>query len=637
LTGTLSAKTITVANEYNGPFDTRKTITYYSSATRLAATKASTEVSYEYTRQPASINNITGATITTTGTTHALRNYGYVGTITGSTITAKTTNAITNGRSDDLVALTSYTSNRLAVLTGCTPSADACALAYDTTQTINEEWTSDPATIDTIGAGNYISGTYYAIDNKGTINTMDSGDGATTIIYTSGENYCVFNRLGGYSKRTNTAATLTNATGTLTNNYTYEYAPATIGTIKNTYILGKRNAIYNGDGTANYLVTIGEIGEGAELRSTAAGYSAVVNKGTNARIDLISGGVFTTASGSGSALYNSSTTYPIHLTGGDFRGGDETRALAINDPDNSAKYTYPEGMALSYTTETATYHTLSNKRLTAKTNDYYYIAPNAVTLKFNANTGTGNAMDDQIVTVLPDTTAVTLSANTYMKEDNDFKGWALAADAGEPVLTDEWTGTAAELMLLLGETVKPGDEVTLYAVWKETETGITVNLINYTDEEAEIEIDGEYVETPHEEEVEVTLTEDSEITVTSAQACIVLYVTEDEEYLRQIPADGEDDTYTFAAGEDLAETVEIIIAFKGDANLDAVVDLDDIDVLDQWLYPKRDPDHVDLTDLQFLILDMDQSEDVDLDDSDVLDQYMYPKRDPDHAEIPWDN
>jgi len=86
-----------------------------------------------------------------------------------------------------------------------------------------------------------------------------------------------------------------------------------------------------------------------------------------------------------------------------------------------------------------------------------------------------------------------------------------------------------------------------------------------------------------------------------------------------------------------AETVEIIIAFKGDANLDAAVDLDDIDVLDQWLYPKRDPDHVDLTDLQFLILDMDQSEDVDLDDSDVLDQYMYPKRDPDHAEIPWDN
>jgi len=352
---------------------------------------------------------------------------------------------------------------------------------------------------------------------------------------------------------------------------------------------------------------------------------------------LISGGVFTTASGSGSALYNSSTTYPINITGGDFRGGDETRVLAINDPDNSAKYTYPEGMALSYTTETATYHTLSNKRLTAKTNDYYYIAPNAVTLKFNANTGTGNAMDDQIVTVLPDTTAVTLSANTYTKEDNDFKGWALAADAGEPVLTDEWTGTAADLMPLLGETVKPGDEVTLYAVWKEAETGITVNLINYTDEEAEIEIDGEYVETPHEEEVEVTLTEDSEITVTSAQACIVLYVTEDEEYLRQIPADGEDDTYTFAAGEDLAETVEIIIAFKGDANLDAAVDLDDIDVLDQWLYPKRDPDHVDLTDLQFLILDMDQSEDVDLDDSDVLDQYMYPKRDPDHAEIPWDN
>ena len=450
LTGSLSGKTITVANEAGGPFLTRKTITFYSSATRLAATKASTEVNYEYTKQPAEITNINGATITTTGTTLALRNYGYVGEIKDSTITSTTTNTIQNGAATTNSTVTSYTSNRLDVLTGCTPSADACALAYDQTQTINEVAVRAPALINKIGSGNYISGTYFALYNMGRINEIDSGSGDTTIIYGSSRQ-AIYNLQGCYSRVTNTDAVLTNATGTTTNNYTYEYAPAYIGTIKNVYILGKRQAILNGDGNATYCgvtpVTIGEIGAGVEARTTAtATYSAVHNYSTYARIGEISGGVFMTGTGSGIyGLKNESTTYPILITGGDFRGGDGTRALAIMDPDNTAKYTYPAGKKLSTGTETATYHTLSNKVLTAKTNSYYYIA-NTYTVTFDAQ-GHGTAPADQTIESGQKATAPTAPTATgyrfdgWYKESGCTNAWNFSSDTvtANTTLYAKWT------------------------------------------------------------------------------------------------------------------------------------------------------------------------------------------------------
>ena len=398
LSGTISGKTITVANEASGTFRTRKTITYYSSASRLAATKGSSEVNYEYTKDQAKINTIDGATLSTTGTTLALRNFGYVGEIKDSTITSTTTNTIQNGAETTNSTVTSYISNRLDVLTGCTPSADACALAYDQTKTINEEVLRSPATINKIGAGNYFQGTYFTLYNMGRINEIDSGSGKKSIIYGSSRQ-ALYNLKGCYSRVTNTDAVLTNATGTTTNNYTYEYAPAYIGTIKNVFILGKRQAILNGDGTADYCaetpVTIGEIGEGTEARTSAtATYSAVQNYSANARIGEISGGVYMTGTGSGIyGLKNDSTTYPILVSGGDFRGGDGTRALAILEPDKTAKYTYPAGASLSTTTKTATYHTLSNKVLTAKTNDFYYI-PDTFAVTFNKQ-GHGDDVDEQ--------------------------------------------------------------------------------------------------------------------------------------------------------------------------------------------------------------------------------------------------
>lgn len=391
LSGNISGKTITVANEASGTFHTRKTITYYSSASLLAATKASTEVTYEYTKQPAEIKNITNAKIDATSTVNALRNYGKIGTISGSSIIATTTPAITNASS----TITEYTSNRLTALTGCVPSKDACALNYDIEQTINEDEIRESAVIDCIGAGNYIRGTTNAIINNATINTIDSGEGKTSIIYASARQ-AIYNYDGNYSRRTNTDAVLTNATGTLTNNYTYEYAPAYIGTIKNVFILGVRQGILNGAGTATYVpVTIGEIGAGAEIRTTAtsASYPAIHNASTYAKIEKITGGVFRTNGSSGYALNNASTTYPIYITGGDFLSVGGTRATAVYQPDKATRYTYPAGVKLSTDTETLTYHTLSNGELVDNTDNFYYI-PKTYIVTFDKQ-GHGDDIDVQ--------------------------------------------------------------------------------------------------------------------------------------------------------------------------------------------------------------------------------------------------
>ena len=401
LSGNISGKTITVANEAAGYYLTRKAIIFYSSATPFATSKGSSEVNCEYTKGQAAINTIDGATLSTTGTTLALRNYGYVGEIKNSTITSTSTNTIQNGAATTNSTVTSYTSNRLDVLTGCVPNGtSSCALNYDTTQTINEVAVRVPATIDKIGAGNYFQGTYYTLINYGRINEIDSGSGKTTIIYGSSRQ-AIYNLQGCYSRVTNTDAVLTNATGTLTNNYTYEYAPAYIGTIKNVFIFGKRQAILNGDGNATYCaeepVTIGEIGEGAEVRTSAtATYSAVEVNAANAKIGKISGGVFMTGNGSGIyGLNNNSTTYPVLITGGDFRGGSSSRTLAINDADNAAKYKYPAGVALSDDTRTATYHTLKSKVLTATTSEYYYV-PETCTVTFDKQRH-GSDVEEQII------------------------------------------------------------------------------------------------------------------------------------------------------------------------------------------------------------------------------------------------
>ena len=416
LTGDIRGKTITVANE-TGYYLTRKSIMFYYSEKLFATTKGSSEVNYEYTKGQATIGNINSATIKATNGATALRNYGHIGMIQGSTITSTGASTIINANVN--LTVTNYTSNRLDVLVGCVPSSSACALAYDTTQTINENETCAIALIDLIGAGNTVSGTNNVIDNKGEITAIDSGSGTLTTITATG-GIAVNNYQGSYNSRINTAAELTNSTGTLTNHYTYTYVPAEIGTIKNVYIQSTQNAIKNGEGSADYVpVRIGEIGDGAEFKS-GNGYSAVYNYSSNAQIEKITGGIFTSGTGNAYGLYNDSTTYPIEISGGDFKGASNTRANAIFEPDNTNRQTYPAGLTLSTGTEDVTFHDGETGT------GYYYLASSyTVTFKNGDVTFAEQQVESGQSPAYPETDPVYNGAETGT---HAFVGWKIEGD-----------------------------------------------------------------------------------------------------------------------------------------------------------------------------------------------------------------
>ena len=91
-----------------------------------------------------------------------------------------------------------------------------------------------------------------------------------------------------------------------------------------------------------------------------------------------------------------------------------------------------------------------------------------VTVKFNANGGTGT-MADQVETGLKieanaTSATFTLNANTFEKENSLFKGWATSAD-GEVVYADGQTVEVTEATTL-----------TLYAVWEEV--GATTLIVD---------------------------------------------------------------------------------------------------------------------------------------------------------------
>lgn len=457
LSGDISGKTITVANEAGGTYLTRKTIQFYSSASLLAATQKSTEVNYEYTKQQAKINTIDGATITTTGSTYTLRNYGYIGTIKNSTITSKTTNTIYNYNS----TITTYTSNHAELLTGCTPSASACTLVYDMTQALTESEQRAIAVIDTIGEGNTISGTGTVLQNRARINTIDSGSGTrTTIIGQAKGTATVYNYEGQTTTRDNTA-TLTDVTGTKTDSYSnYTYVPASIGIIKNVYIQSSIIAIQNGNGSADYTkVEIGEIGEGTEVYGNGA-YNLVYNFASNAQIAEISGGIFrSNKSGAYYAIYNASTTYPILLSGGDFRnyttGSDTGRQRAVYKFDDSSYITYPEGKYLSSAKNTRTPSNAVNSNV--KVAGYYFITEQ-YTVTFNAN-GVDGTMDAQTI---EKGVATALTANTFTRTGYTFDSWNTAADGTGTAYTDK-------------QSVTLSADLTLYAQWKAKNATVSVS------------------------------------------------------------------------------------------------------------------------------------------------------------------
>ena len=504
-----------------------------------------------------------------------------------------------------------------------------------------------------------------AITNNGTLTIQDTSASGTGKISTDA---CgTGDDADGRSSalRNNSGATLTITGGTIEMNPAAGSKCAAIinvsgGTI--TEISGgtinavRGNAIYNvgtiteiSGGTFDalystvYNLSAGTIGtiSGGEYKSGITwetGYSAVFNCGTineisggvftskhsastleyekyptlanrpGGTIGTISGGVFTNQNATGYAVYND-TSNVISITGGHFKSGADTQTGAVLDWDNTAKYTYPTGKTLSSGTESATVNGSS-------VDGYYYIA-SVFTITFNANEGTGT-MDPLTV---ESGQSVTLTANAFTRENYEFAGWNTVAAP-----TTETPGVAyideAEITVT--------DNMTLYAQWTSLATGYHVSVEDYvTDGDGGYDFETSLVEGDY---TEVTFT------VYCEKACIILWApaSDEEDLTRVIGEEVEDDTYAFTI-EDLTEDITIYIILKGDGDLNGEVDLDDYDIIEQSQYSPRDPDHLDLTELQNLILDLDLSEEVDLDDYDLLEQSLYSPRDPDYAPLVWDN
>ena len=282
------ANDYTVANDATGSISgQRTTLQYYLGASAFSTTTSQFNaintgvVSYA---EP-SIGSIENCELT--GKRYVLNNGGYIGSITGNTITASGTRAIQNtGKPCTGI---SY------AVTG--PAYDTATGKYTTTSTGTNIY-EDVCTIDTIGAGNVIQATNETLYNSGRIEAIDSEDGERTRILTTStgsSNVALYNIQGLALEDGNVSAY--------------------IGSICNTEIVGNAYAIKNGNGSADYPgVTIGKIGEGVVAVATRSTGYALHNNASNALVSLISGG--------------------------DYYSGGKTREYAIYQPDAQI---YPEG------------------------------------------------------------------------------------------------------------------------------------------------------------------------------------------------------------------------------------------------------------------------------------------------------
>lgn len=439
---TMSGCTITgtqysLYNYAAGPYTARKAVQYYSGASIFSTTKYTSELTYWYQRDPSEITTITDCTITTPANTYALHNSGHIGTIQNSTIRAGTTTAkslaLYNGGSRER----SYEYNLETLLYVYANGATACTAYYGTngeSKVVSYDY--DAPVIDLIGAGNTITATTATVQNDGIITAIDSGTGTPTVITGSdAKGSAVYNATATLDTRTTTtpytAATTSpgNGTaGTATNSDKY-LAGASIGTIKNTYIDANGYGIKNGNASASYLPTIGELGAGLEINAhcTTAGYAAIYNT-TYAKISSITGGLYKVATATTYAYKNdnNNAAHATLISGGDFKGMANTRTNAIYDPDNTSRQTYPSGYTLSSSTETPSY-TNSNMG-----GDYYYISRFYTITWMNGSTQLGTSKVSENATPAYSGTAPTKAQTAQFTYT--FDGWS-ATDGGEKLAT----------------------------------------------------------------------------------------------------------------------------------------------------------------------------------------------------------
>lgn len=188
---------------------------------------------------------------------------------------------------------------------------------------------------------------------------------------------------------------------------------------------------------------------------------------TPAEIQTLTTGQYSASSGK-YALYNNGSE-AISVTaealspyrGPQFKSASSARAYAVYGPDNAAKQTYVSNR------DQGTPVTLSAK---ADGDDWFYLVANTATVVFDGQEGTPNdsALLRQLVD-LSDTSA-TITCPTFTKNQHEFLGFAVKADATKVDFAVNESGALSIAVSALKEKTKAaaGDTITLYAVYKQS-------------------------------------------------------------------------------------------------------------------------------------------------------------------------
>lgn len=436
------------------------------------------EYLYEYGKMSVIGTISNNVTITATGTT-ALQNYGKIDTLQNVTLSAAS-DVIYNHRDGTQTGSWervwyAHGSSEYAVTTQYFAESDISGRQYAQPE-IN---TIEGCTITSTGGG------AIAIKNGGKIvtisgNEINAAGAAISNTMASRSAYMNTVKVTGEKKNWSKAADVANVTA-------YSALPE-IGTIgANTITSISGNAIDNSGiitalgadglsvtasaGHAVYSADSLKLDSYATESQTYAGQSCTVvtsitkntTTTTPAEIQTLTTGRYEAGGSDKYALYNGGSN-AISVTAGtlspysgpEFKSASGTRASAVYGPDNTAKQTYVSSG------DPGTPVTLS-----AAANDtgWFYLVANTATVVFDPNGGVGETVNQEV-----DLTSATIACPTFTKDQYEFLGFALKADATEADFAVNESGALSIAVSALKSKTGAvaGDTITLYAVYKQS-------------------------------------------------------------------------------------------------------------------------------------------------------------------------
>ena len=442
---------------------------------------------YEYDGRRAVINCIDSVTVKADNGSAAIYNCGYIGTMDRATLSAKTDtvhNANVGTRTGTRQLVSYYFSaTERAQWPGNSDyyfsAVDVAGCEYNLPSQID---TIKNCTITSTGSG------AIAIKNAGKIgtisgNTVDAKGAAISNTTASRSAYMDTVEVTGEKGNWSTKAAVSKVTA--------NGAPPEIGTIDaNTITSSSGNAIDN----RGIITTLGADGLSVTANAGHAVYSAdslkldsyktesqtyagqsctvvtSIEKSTAttivtpAEIQTLTTGQYSASSGK-YALYNNGSN-AISVTaealspysGPEFKSASGTRAYAVYGPDNAAKQTYTSNG------DQGTPVTLSAK---ADGDGWFYLVANTATVVFDPN---GGAEMSSSQTIDLSNTSATVNCPTFTKNQHEFLGFAVKADATEADFAINASGELSIAVSALKEKTKAaaGDTITLYAVYKQS-------------------------------------------------------------------------------------------------------------------------------------------------------------------------